>query len=49
MSSACSAASCAGSFCHTFTIPVATIRLSVAASSGRTVGSRGEPPSQNVP
>ena len=48
-SSACSAASSAGSYCQTLTMPVATVSCSVASSSGRTVGSRGEPPSQNAP
>ena len=32
-----------------FTMLVATTMLSVASSSGRTLGRRGEPPSQNVP
>src|ERR1700729_4327876 len=30
-------------------MPVATARSSVASSSARVLGSRGEPPSQNVP
>ena len=44
-----SVASSDGSYCHTLTMPVATISRSVASKSGRTVGSRGDPPSQSVP
>ncbi len=44
-----SAASSAGSYAQTLTIDVPTTSDSEASSNGRTVGSRGEPPSQNVP
>jgi hypothetical protein len=46
---ASAAAVSAGSLIQTLRMPVATASVDVASSSGRTSGTCGEPPSQNVP